>query len=295
MRDREPHIVVRRIHVELRGEHVRVGHPAADIIVDRDLRIPVAHEIDVVPLSALASIGRRLRRHVGPGQLQPRAVVRDERSSQRDPHHGAVDDVPAGRGVCSAGAGDGFGGDTRGRGVHQVAGDEDRAQGDAAGDFGFLVAGTAGREDILAEVDRDLPDRVGRVIEVGDALVAGNAVGGDVEAAFDRVSRVLDPVVFARGAGARASAAVHRAGELRDLVDRPGHRAAAGRRHGGVEGHRGARLREGRWSIGGAEAHSGDARGQGRQRGQRGQRGQGADAERAAGQTIGEESHGVGK
>src|SRR5207244_6528349 len=53
-------VVVRRLHVELRLEQIRVGDPSVHVVVHRDLRIPVAHEIHVV-LVAFTAIGRGRR------------------------------------------------------------------------------------------------------------------------------------------------------------------------------------------------------------------------------------------
>ena len=62
-------VVVGGIHVELRLQQVRIGHPAVDVVVHRDLRIPVAHEIDVA-IAPLAAVGRRRRRHVRPADVE---------------------------------------------------------------------------------------------------------------------------------------------------------------------------------------------------------------------------------
>ena len=46
VRNREADIVVRGVHIELSLQQVRVRHPAIDVIVHCDLRVPVAHEVD---------------------------------------------------------------------------------------------------------------------------------------------------------------------------------------------------------------------------------------------------------
>ena len=213
----DAHIVIRRIHVELRLEEIRIRHPPVHIVVDRDLRVPVAHEVEMI-IASLATIGRRKWRDERPREIECGAAVRHERRGERHPHHRPVHDVAGatllrGRRIIARRQFDE-------RGTIR----DDARERHPIGERSHIPARTLGAEHVLAQIDGESRERIRRVVDVDDALGARECVRRRVDRRIDRVACVLHPVAWPRLAGARTSTVRNRTSECRRDVHRAGNR-----------------------------------------------------------------------
>ena len=146
MRHGDADVVVRGVHVELGLEQVGVGDPPVHVVVDGDLRIPVAHQVDPTFMS-FPAVGRGRRWSVGPGHVEPQTVAWRERLRQGHPHHRAIHGVlprpegPVGR--CAGSEG------------HRVAVHSDVTERDAACDRHGIAAQKA--KGLYREIDESIP------------------------------------------------------------------------------------------------------------------------------------------
>ena len=120
-------------------------------------------------------------------------------------------------------------------------------------------ARASGREEVLSQVDRHRPERIGRAVEVREPLPAGEPLLRGIEPRLDVVARVLRPVSLAGPSAPVPRAAVHRAREVAGLVDRARTRATALHGGGGIlqRGRAGLRLQR---AAGASEEHGEDDR-----------------------------------
>src|SRR5690606_27579940 len=85
------HLVIRVAHVELAVAHVGLGHPAAYVVVDGELRVPVS---EVEHLAVLAhSGGTGLGNLEAPGELELAPPAGGNGVCEPDLHHGVGDGV----------------------------------------------------------------------------------------------------------------------------------------------------------------------------------------------------------
>src|SRR5690606_18259497 len=173
-------------HVELAVAHVGVGHPAAYVVVDGELRVPVA---EVEHLAVLAhSGGTGLGNLEAPGELELAPPAGGNGVCEPDLHHGVGDGVARPTSLLD----------------EWLAARANLGKPHARGQFLASVADHAGCVEVLTKVDVNALERVRRVVDVGGPRVTVQRGRRRGERRFDLVGGRVRPVVGSRRAGLRA-------------------------------------------------------------------------------------------
>jgi hypothetical protein len=232
-RQGDGHVEAAVLEVELAITQIGGPVPPAQVVVDRDLGVPLGDLEGASPERILpgGAEGARRRDLVLPGELEARRSAGRDRLGE--PHlHERPHDSKAGlpRAQLRRRAGREL--PTTGRHPGQLHPARHRD---------MAVPRDSGCEDVLVQVDHDLLQHVGRVVPVLDPAFPPKDGGGGVQLDVDRVGHLLLPVGRPRlarvGAGPGLDRALHRP-RHRDLPEQ-------------VVGRRGLRLRNGRRRRGG--------------------------------------------
>ena len=252
-RDGEAHVERTVLEVELPLAIVLLGIPPPHVVVHRHPRVPLCHLVDVAAVHTLHAhpIGVGAEGE-GPGDVDLELPSRRQRARQVEPHHRAVHergdrsvpgDAPAARDRHEADA------DAR---------EPEPSIGPRRPESCALVedqrSSAVRPEDVLVELQPDVPEGVGGVVGVGDGLLSREHLPRGVERSADDVVGALLPVFLA--GRSRAGPDVGRRGERqpvewRDLVGdwrrhRPGALRGAGLNIlGGQSGGGGERTEQG--------------------------------------------------
>jgi hypothetical protein len=215
----QAHVETAVLEVELALAEVLLRVPAPHVVVDRHARIPLRHLVDRRPVDVFhahpAAVGTERE---GPAQLQHLAASGRERPGQIDPHDRAIHQVwqrrrrrrlPSSRR-----------GDRRLAHLEQAhrhlgpLGAEPRVLPEHPVPAALVV------EQVLIELQPHVAERVGRVVGVGDPLLAPNRARGCVERGANDIIGALLPVRRPRLAAAGADR--RRRGQVQPLEPRRG-------------------------------------------------------------------------
>ena len=228
------HVVVGKTVIELGPADEGVAKPAADVVVEGHLRIPVGEEEEVILAVAHALARAGLRNGKGPRHLDLGGGAGRQGLVRLHQEQRLLDDVarrPA-------------------RLVFQhLAVDRHPVQADAAGDLGrFVTDGSLGVH-VLRQFQAEGAERIGRMVGVANASEAFEAFGFGEEARFQRVPGLLLPVVRSGASVLGASAPCYSPRKGTRRHDRVGERTTrdadrrGGRTHArGVAGGPGRRF-----------------------------------------------------